>query len=370
MDRDGATTATYSDAELVDQLTTRRIERLRKGWKAYQPRNPIASDLSDCRRYQVVRIIGWQVREVPDDDGLGTIEQGNVMEPAVISQLQAEGWEVVETQSPFEIRQPIEQGGPPKTIIRGKIDGKLRIGKELIPFDAKDTSEWTLDGIECEADLEHSVWTRKWRRQMQTYMLGENYERSLLYLSFRGRRKPIPLRLDYDLAEDILQTCAWAVKLTEELLDAGVTHETVNDALAEREVPYHDAYSVCRSCPFRDRACFPPQPSEKQSQLRPDLEAAVTQYLATQPHKSQHEKLRRLIKAETEGIEQTVAGRFVVTGEWKDRRMKAQPAKEAHVQTYWSFGVTEIGPHEEQSPATEIPKENQSKPSDEEDRLL
>lgn len=331
----------YTDGALVEQLQARRIKRLRKGWGSYQPRHPIASDLSDCRRYQVVRIIGWQVREAPDDEGLGTIEQGQVIEPAVISQLQAEGWEIVETQSPFEIRQPIEQGGPQKTILAGRIDGKIRAGTQLIPFDVKDTSEWTLEGLDSEADLEHSVWTRKWRRQGQAYMLGHNIDRFLLYLSFRGDRKPVFLHLDYDLAEDILQTCAWAVKLTGELLDAGITHETVNDALAERDVPYHDAYSVCRSCPFRDRACFPPQPAEKQSQLRPDLEAAVAQYLLTSPAKSQHEKLRKLIKVETEGIEQTVAGRFVVTGEWKDQRMKAQPAKEAHTQTYWSFGIRE-----------------------------
>lgn len=332
-----------TDEEIIMLFRGRREERLRKEWGTYQPRQPIASDLGDCRRYQVVRLFGWQQRSVPDSKGLATIEQGRVMEPAIIAQLQAEGFEIVETQVTFDIRQPLVAGGPRKRILSGRIDGKVRIDGKLIPFDAKDTSEWTLRRVESQADLAESPWTRKWANQLQIYMLGENIDTSLIVLAHRGERRIVVVHLDYDAAEKLLQLATWAVRVAEEFEAKGVTGETVDQALNDLGEPYHAVHSICRSCPFLNTACFPPEPTAVAAQARADLAEQVARYLELKPLTREAERLRKFLLYETEGYPQTVAGEFVIEGAVKTRRNKEQPAKPAYVSEYWSIDVRRAG---------------------------
>lgn len=343
------TTGSVPDEELLARFEQARTERLQQAWRTYQPRNPIASDLPDCDRYQVVRLFGWRVRPPPEPPGLEAIENGRAKEPVMIRQLQDEGHEVVELQSPLEVRQPLEPGGPKRLLIRGKIDGKIRVGRELLPFDTKDTSEYVLHAVEDEEDLKVSPWTRKWWRQLQLYLLAEGHDRGLLILGFRGRRKVVVVHLDYEEAERILRLCAWAVQLAQELEDAGLdSEEGLDQALAERGVPYHSDYRECRRCPFFERACFPPSPAPARVQEREDLAETVHEYVEAKPYASKAERLRRKLKAETEGYPQTVAGDYVIEGEVKTRRLKAQPAKPAHNQEYWSVEVRPVGEHEKE----------------------
>jgi len=231
-------------------------------------------------------------------------------------------------------------------VISGKLDGKIKLDGELIPFDTKDTGEHVVERIDTEEDLLASPWTRKWRRQLMIYCVGENHERAVLIAGFRGERKFIPIRIDYAEVEELIERCAWAVGLAAELVAASVDHEKLDAALAERGVPYHHAHEECRRCPFWQRACFPPDPAVKGAQIRPDLLATVEQYLVAKPLASQAEKLRTTIKAATEGFPQTIVGEFVIEGEVKTRRMKAQPERGAHTQESWGFEVRRVGERE------------------------
>lgn len=333
-----------TDEELVVAFATRRQERLKKEWGSYAPRNPVASDLADCRRYQVMRIFGWKVRSEPDQSGLEAIEHGRDLEPIVISDLMDEGWEVVRLQEPFEIRQPIPRpNGPKKLVVRGKIDGMVNINGEFLPFDAKATSEYVLNSVATEEDLQRSPWTRKWWRQMQIYLLGIGlHERALLVLAHRGQRKVVVVHLDYQAAEELLQLCEWTVALAEELEAEGVDETTINAALLAREIPYHHAYSECVRCPFHERACFPPSPAPGTVQMREDLAEVVTNYVVAKRISTEADRLYREIKQQTEGFETTIAGDFIIDGEVRTRRMKAQPAKPEHVKEYWHFEIRSV----------------------------
>lgn len=333
-----------TDEEIVEEFRKRREARLEKAWgSTYTPRNPIASDLSDCRRYQVVRIIGWQVRAKPDTRGMETIESGTVAEPIVVRQLQDEGWDIVEGQAPFDIRQPIVPGGPKRRILSGKIDGKIRIGGELLPLETKDTNQWTLEAIETERDLHSTPWRRKWWRQIQSYLIGHAIERGILLVGFRGQRKPIVVHLDYQAAEEILQLCTWAVELVDRLEERLVTHETLDAVLKAEGIPYHSDYATCRMCPFRDRACFPPEPATGTAQIKPELLDLVKRFLPAKAAKSEYDRLRKAIARETEGFKETIVGEYVIEGEVSRRSMKAKPAIGAHVQEFWSFDVRSVG---------------------------
>ncbi len=329
-------------------FAARRSKRLRKAWGSYAPRQPIASDLHDCSRYQVMRVVAWPVRAMPDDEGLEVIEEGNVTEAAVLRQLADEGWEVVEQQAPFEVRQPLEPGGAKKRILTGKIDGKLRIdGGKLVPFDVKGTSEWVFEALETEEDVRnHSVWTRKWFRQMQAYMLGHGIDESLLIVSHRGHRRVIVLHLDYEVGEEILALATWAAGLIERAEADGIDEKTVDAWLTEQggeRAAYHRSMVDCRRCPFFQRACHPPDRADVTAKVRPELEALVARMLDAKPHASDYDKARKLLKAEIEGTPTVVAGRFVIEGQWKSKNMKAKPAVPAGPSApYWSFEV-EVG---------------------------
>lgn len=335
----------YPDEKLLQLFDSRRRARLAKAWGTYQPRQPIASDLSDCRRYQVMRVIAWKVREPPDPRGMEIIEQGSVMEGPMIQQMRDEGWEVVEDQVPISIERVVKSGDR-VPILTGRMDGKIRLGRELVPVDTKDTGEFNLQRINGEADLKSSMWTRKWWRQMQLYMEGSGAGRSVLILGFRGQRLPVLVHHDQDATDEILRTCEWAVETIQLLRNQEVDHTTVDAALLELAVEYHTDFNVCRSCPFRDKACFPPQPSRQTAQHRPELADMVRRLIETKPSANEYNKLYNTLKKETDGVEITIADNCVVEREQKTRNKKAKPATPAFTETYWSFSASRVDDRE------------------------
>ncbi len=331
---------------LTEEFARRREERLRKKWNLWQPRNPNPSDLTDCpRRYQVMRVLCWESRPLPDLDGMEAMEDGEIAEGTVIRQMQDEGWDIVQQQGPFEIRQPLGNGGIQQVILTGKIDGKIRLSKaHLVPFEVKNTSDWTFGKLETEQDLQDSPWTRKWWRQVEVYCLGENSERAVLIVAHRGKRKLIEVELDYEKTEQILADCVWAVDTIQKLRTWETPPDDVDRALLETYGEgYPDDFNICRICWCRDVCCFPPQPDTSRAQVRNDLEPLIERYLEAKPHASEYEKLRKEIKVQTEGFPQTVAGAYVIDGEVKIRRMSAKPARGAYVSESWAFEVRKVG---------------------------
>lgn len=328
-----------------------RSERLRADWRAsYQPRNPIASDLHDCARYQVIRIVGWKVRETPDDAGLEVIEDGRLLELAILRQLADEGWELSQQQFPIEIRQPLVPGGPRKLLLTGKGDARIRRTGDSarpVPLEIKATSDYVFEALDDEADVRAlSVWSRKWWRQMQVYLLGSGAEYGVLLLGFRGHRKAIPIAIDYDEGERILQVASWAVAQVERAQEEGLDETSIDPWLTAHGGElgaYHRDAADCRRCPFFKRACFPPEPARGAAQVREDLAEHVRRWIELKPLASEKDRLQKLLKAETEGFAQTVAGEWILEGSVATRRMKEQPAKPAHVAEYWSFEARPVG---------------------------
>jgi len=350
------------DGEISALLERARTTRLEKQWRVYPARNPIASDLHPCLRYQVLRIVAWQVKPPPDPEGLATIEQGRVMEPRIIRQLEdeleAHGIEVVEQQAPFELKQRVPApDGPEVMIVRGNVDAVLRYRRDRIPVEIKDTGEYVLDANDTEEDLKVSPWTNKWRRQAMIYAYARSVERTLLLLSYRGRRKPIWVHLDYAELEQVLQLCTRATALLRELTD--VDHETADQALTALDVPYYpdqvdaetpepglraaakqQAAAECKRCPWFERACHPPQPAPPAIVIREDLAAAVARYVEVKPIGAEAERLRKALKKAIEGVPEVVAGDHVLRGKWDSREM---PMQLARVDDFWRWNVFKGG---------------------------
>ena len=105
-------------------------------------RNPIASDIGPCGRETALSILHWQERPAPSPELKARFEMGNECEARVMRQLSLMGFQVVEQQGPFELR---DKAG--RVILSGKIDGKIRFRGERIPFDVKSSDPRAFDRL-------------------------------------------------------------------------------------------------------------------------------------------------------------------------------------------------------------------------------
>lgn len=328
-----------TDPEMLVAFRERRRERLERNWRAsYVPKNPIASDLHDCLRYMVGRQVAYLIRPVPELDGLQAIENGEVKEEPIRRQLQDEGWRVIHDQQRVEIYMPVN--GVKTLIMSGNTDGEMGLEgwstRDYLLLELKDTAYYTIDNIETEDDLRHSIWNRKWRRQVTAYCLAENKERGALVLGHRGQRKLIIVHLEKHLddAEQMLKNCEQAVAIVADFQKRKIGSQEMDAELNKMGVPYLPDWDVCKTCWLRDRACFPPSKEELVSPvMREDLEDEITEYMEAKPSKRLYDRTHKKLRELSAGIDLIIAGRWLIEGKWGQRDGKAS----------WSMTVRHAG---------------------------
>ena len=312
--------------EIVDQLRERRQKRLTRNWKQYPRTNPIASDLGDCDRAMALGMLAWDLRPTPPPHALEFMESGRVQEDRVLADLRAEGWSIIEEQAPFTLRD--SKG---RTIMRGRIDGKLVVdaedGRHEIPLEVKDKGQNQFNRIDTEDDLKSNLWTRKEWRQFQSYLLGNDYEWGIYLLAHRAARKPIVICLDYSAAEEILKRCERAVDVFEAL-----RHESpdrLDSALDALDIAYPEDRLQCQSCDFFRRVCFPAEAAADDSEMvsMPELEDIVARIVELEDAGKEYASLQRKLDA-LKG-KHVHAGSYIVSGRWETQQTKAQPPKPA-----------------------------------------
>jgi hypothetical protein len=319
---------------LIAEMEARREKRLASTVGSYPRSRLIASDLHDCMRHDVLSIVAWRSRAPFDTFVAGLLEAGRVTEAAVMRQLDEEGWQVELQQLPFELRDKLG-----RVILTGKIDGMLRIERNRIPFEVKDTGWARFRMLQDAESLKRDVWARKWWRQMQAYLIGFGYEVGLFILVHRGERRLIPVQIDYEEAESILRRAEQAQDVAELLAETPT--DRVDHALNELRVDYLKDAATCRSCPFFGRACFPPlEHTGGEMEVEPELEPTVKRYLETADAAKEHEAAEKELRSRKGRT--VLAGQYVVTGAWQERNMKPQPAKPAGVQKAWLMKIVPI----------------------------
>jgi hypothetical protein len=329
--------------KVVDALVERRRERFSA--KAHQPyarTNAIASDLGDCDRALALGTLAWRVRPPLPPEAQERMESGKVQERAVLRQLEEEGWEIVEHESPIEIR---DRAGR-RVILRGKIDGKLvwraaAGGRpSRIPLEIKDTSEPNFRRWQSVDDLRADRWSRKWWRQIQAYLLAEGYEWSLLILAHRGQRRYLPIPLDFEAAEVILRR----LERNAELLQAleGDPLDSLDASLTELGLPYLGDPRGCSSCDFRGRVCSPPMPGDASLGelllLEDDVGRLVSRHQELADAKREFDRLDRQLEKHVPRGAHAHAGGWIVTGRWEQQQTSATeavPAKPAGTRKIW-----------------------------------
>jgi hypothetical protein len=172
----------------------------------------------------------------------------------------------------------------------------------------------------------------KYLRQLTLYLYLHSEEAGLFILSDGlGRRKVIVVPLDLEVAESILKDLDRA-NASLKRMEQGVS-VSGGDVLPPR-IPYHS--KTCGYCSFK-RTCLPDMNFGEGAVLGDtELQNAIKRYTDLKPVASEFEQTKKAIKTTVEGKPLVVAGNYLVTGEWKERKMPSQPER---VDKFWKWDV-------------------------------
>lgn len=305
----------------LQDLRARRDERLR-ALVRLSPRNqPIASDADpdSCFRRQVLEIVEWQRKEPIPAGRQGRLQAGDDAEQRGLQELKAMGYRVSKEQVPFELLDRSTR----EPVLRGKVDAFIELpGTRLdVPVEIKSLESHVYDRINAVEDFDRFWWTRRYPPQMQAYLIGYERPWGLWWLTnLRGDWKPIPVWLDYGVAERV-----W-----------GFAENVVAAAKGYRAggplPPFTTDPTECARCPFFGRACNPPIREGGAAVIEDEhLEAALERRLnLEQPHHEFEELDRRIKERLLLGPERQVCGSFMVR--IVERRGRAGPYKVALIE--------------------------------------
>ena len=193
--------ATLEDVNgLIDHIVEARKDLLEKRITRYPKSTFTCSDINECDRYMIHSLLDWDKKELYGIGLQAIFDAGKKEEESVKNRLGYElGLEFIENQSPFEIKNRAGE-----VIARGKIDGKILWKGKAIPVEIKSMNENSFNMINCLEDFYKKPLYRKYLRQMQLYLYGNNQEAGIFILSNFRTEKLILVTLDYGECEAIL----------------------------------------------------------------------------------------------------------------------------------------------------------------------
>lgn len=298
--------ATQPNSIPISQEVIHRIIETKKAkvqvWPCHVNR---ASNLGHpCERFCVLCRTAWDKRPLYDWRLQFIFDEGNRQEKAIEEDLRDAGFELVEQQRPYVLK---DQN------ITGHIDGKIlwnKDGGRLIPYEAKSMAPhiWmTVNSIQDMFNSRYS-WVRKYPAQLTLYLLMDNKEYGLFILKNKstGMLKAIDLYLDWEYAESLLKK---AERINQHVKD-GTLPETIKDA------------SVCERCDFL-HLCMPDMggvefTDGKIIELldeREDL-MGIVEKSEIPEHEKRIDEINKLMRTIFEERPSVIAGPYFITGKW------------------------------------------------------
>lgn len=216
--------------ELAQDIVDKRNFQLQQGNKRTMPRNFYASNIPDCMRQMVHGILDWDKKDSPDNGLLALFESGKKEESNIIKMLLDLGYEIINQQNPIQIKN--RKG---EIICTGRIDGKIVYKGIAFPYEIKSMNDYSFNELNSIEDFEKSPLHRKYIKQLQLYMYGNEIEVGMFIISNFRQIKIIPVYLDYGLCEQIIRQLeiAW-------------------EYVKKKEYPDPITYNpkICDWCPF------------------------------------------------------------------------------------------------------------------------
>ena len=223
-------TVSLSEALAFD-LRERRNADLKTRIRLKPQNNPRLSDIGECDRQICYSITNWADRSLHSEELQARFDAGNLQEREIIRELHSLGYKVKLQQKDVEIK---DRDGT--LLARGHIDGMVDYHGVDVPFEIKSMHPVIFNRIESIEDFRRKPLLRKYIRQMQMYLYGNNLEEGIFILTdCLGHWLPLPIHLDLGECEQILQRL-----------------ERISKHLKEKTLPERIVYQedVCGRCAF------------------------------------------------------------------------------------------------------------------------
>lgn len=291
-----APSLTIADALAFDILERRKTTLLTERGQSYPRSNPILSDISDCDRQIAYGVTNWKDREEPDVELLARFEAGNVQEREITTKLIAMGYKVTLQQQPVEVK-----GRDGQLLARGKVDGFITYNTIKIPFEIKSMNPNVYNMVDAYEDFQRKPWLRKYPRQLQMYLLGNNCEFGLFILTdCLGHWKIIPVALSYEEGEAILQRLERV-------------HQHLKTGTSPDRIDYRA--DICGQCPFAF-ICLPDVMRAQAIVLTDaDTLTMLDEREKLKPAHSAYEEVDKTLKGKIKAskVTKAIAGDWVIT---------------------------------------------------------
>lgn len=275
--------------ELIEEIIERRKKDLQSRIKLFPRERLIASDISDCDRYIVHSILDWGKRALYDEGLQAIFDRGKEEEKRVQKDLLSMDFKVVESETPFEIKNRKNE-----VICRGRIDGKIQYRDKLYPYELKTMNINIFNSIKSLDDFQKKPLFRKYLRQIQLYLFGHNAEEGLLILSnLQGHYKLLPVYLDLGECEFLLQRI-----------------EKIWEFIKKKEYPPQIQYNpaLCDKCSFL-HICLPEIKKEGVSLIdNEELEQKLNRREELKPLNEEYEIIDEEIKGAFREIPEAIIG--------------------------------------------------------------
>lgn len=305
---------------LVPADVAKGIETAWGAWlaRSARPQTPhpyaYASAYRNCERRMAYEMTRPEKLPPWPPDVLARFRRGDDRERDLLSDLARIGrdadppFSLIGQQEAFKLR---DRKG--RVCISGKVDARIQIGGARPPLEVKAWSPMMVDRIETFGDLFDNPWTRSGAHQLLSYLWGAGEPFGFLLLDRSGIPKLLPVELDQhvDRMEDFLARAERAI----DHVEAKTLPAFLEGDAAE-----------CKRCPWYGTECNPPLAAAgavvltdpelvKDLARRDELEAAAKEF----------DKLDRKVKGALRGIEDGIAGPFVITGRWQKKTTTELP---------------------------------------------
>lgn len=265
-----------------------------------------ASAYRVCERRMVYEMTTPQTLPPWPPEVLARFRRGDDRERDLLSDLQRIGrdadppFTLIGQQERFQLKD--HKG---RVAISGKVDARIQIGGARPPLEVKAWSPMMVDRIERFADLFDNPWTRSGAHQLLSYLYGAGEPFGFLLLDRSGIPKLLPVELDQHLdhMEDFLARAERAI----DHVEASTLPDFLQGDAAE-----------CKRCAWYGHTCNPPLAAAGAVVLTdPDLQAALARRDELEAGAKEFEKLDKRIKEQLRGVEEGIAGPFVINGRWQ-----------------------------------------------------
>ena len=202
-----------------------------------------------------------------------------------------------------------------RVAISGKVDARIEILGARPPLEVKAWSPMMTDRIETFADLFDNPWTRSGAHQLLAYLWGAGEPFGFLMLDRSGIPKLLPVELDQHVErmEDFLTRAEKAIDHVE----------------AKTLPPFLEGDAAeCKRCAWYGTECNPPLAAAGAVILTdPDLVKKLARRDELEAAAKEFDRIDREVKGALRGIEEGIAGPFVINGRWQKKTTTELPAE-------------------------------------------